>query len=50
MKNEPNKDSKDREEEIDRRLNAEATMEKLRTPKSKIKELKTLDELKKDKK
>ena len=49
MKDEPSKVSKDREKEIDRRLNVEATMEKLRTPKSKIKELKTLEELKKDK-
>lgn len=49
MKDESSKESRDREKEIDRRLNAEASLEKLKTPKSKIKELKTLDELKKDK-
>ena len=49
MQDKSKKDSNDREKEIDSRLNAEATIEKLRTPKSKINELKTLDELKKDK-
>ena len=49
MQDKSKKDSKDREKEIDSSLNAETTIEKLRTPKSKINELKTLDELKKDK-
>ncbi len=40
---------KETEEEKDRRLNQDATMEKLKTPKHKIKELKTLQELLKEK-
>ena len=37
------------EEEKDRRLNQEATMEKLKTPKHELKKLKTLEELLKEK-
>lgn len=37
--------TKEQEEEQDRRLNQEATMEKLKTPKQEIKKLKTLKEL-----
>jgi len=37
------------EEEKDRRLNQDATMEKLKTPKHEIKKLKTLEELLKEK-
>ena len=41
--------SKETEEEKDRRLNQEATMEKLKTPKHEIKKLKTLEQLLKEK-
>lgn len=41
--------SKETEEEKDRRLNQETTMEKLKTPKHEIKKLKTLEELLKEK-
>ncbi|HMY90771.1 MAG TPA: hypothetical protein PLM85_08985 [Nitrosomonas sp.] len=37
------------EEEQDRRLNQQATMEKLKTPIKEVKSLKTLDELLKEK-
>jgi PHD/YefM family antitoxin component YafN of YafNO toxin-antitoxin module len=37
------------EEETDRRLNQEATMEKLKTPNKDIKNLKTLEEILKEK-
>lgn len=37
--------NKENEEEQDRRLNQEATMEKLKTPKQEIRKLKTLKEL-----
>ncbi len=37
------------DEEIDRKLNQEATMEKLKTPKKDIKKLKTLEEVLKEK-
>lgn len=40
---------KETEEEKDRRLNQETTMEKLKTPKHEIKKLKTLEELLKEK-
>ena len=43
------KPSKETEEEKDRRLNQEATMEKLKTPKHEVKKLKTLEELLKEK-
>lgn len=43
------KSRKESEEEKDRRLNQEATMEKLKTPKHEIKKLKTLEELLKEK-
>ena len=36
-------------EEVDKRMNDEATLEKRKTKKAKIKELKTLDELLKEK-
>jgi len=36
------------EEEIERRLNQEATMEKLKTPKKDIKNLKTLEDVLKE--
>ena len=41
--------NKETEEGKDRRLNQEATMEKLKTPKHEIKKLKTLEELLKEK-
>ena len=41
--------SMETEEERDRRLNQEATIEKLKTPKHEIKKLKTLEELLKEK-
>ncbi len=40
---------KESEEEQNRRMNQEATVEKLKTPKQEIKKLKTLDELLKEK-
>ncbi len=39
----------EKEEEKERRLNQDATIEKLKTPKHEIKKLKTLEELLKDK-
>ena len=42
-------DRNTQKEEIDRRLNQEATLEKLKTPKKDIKNLKTLDEILKEK-
>lgn len=40
---------KESEEQQDRRLNQQATMEKLKTPIKEVKKLKTLDELLKEK-
>lgn len=49
MENKSKQNDKAGEKEIDRRLNTEVTWEKLKTPKSKFKELKTLADLKKEK-
>ena len=40
--------NKESEEEQERRMNQEATMEKLKTPKSDVKKLKTLDDILKE--
>ena len=42
-------DKNTQKEEIDRRLNQEATLEKLKTSKKDIKKLKTLDDILKEK-
>lgn len=42
------KSRKETEEEQERRLNQEASFEKLRTPRQEVKKLKTLEELLKD--
>lgn len=49
MENKSGKDDESQEKETERRLNMEVTWEKLKTPKSKLKELKTLADLKKEK-